>query len=72
VGQEKSEKLRSKAPRKLLLFFEQERNQMKLSNDSRFNKRFSWDCACDPKTGIVYYFSVKTGEILFTEKGGIK
>jgi len=43
---------------------------MKLSKDIRFNKRFSWDCACDPETGIVYYFIVKTEEILFTEKGG--
>ena len=45
---------------------------MKLSKDIRFNKRFSWDYACDPETGIVYYFIVKTEEILFTEKGGSK
>ena len=43
---------------------------MRKSIDSKFNTRFSWDCANDPKTGITYYFSVKSNNLLFTEKGG--
>jgi len=43
---------------------------MRLNKKLVLNKRFSWDCANDPETGITYYFSVKGNELLFTTKGG--
>jgi hypothetical protein len=68
VVQEKAEKLRSESFSKLYYFSEYERKHMANTNVSEFNSEIFWDCSRDPKTGVVYYFSVKTGEILFTER----